>query len=469
MEAGGQVIGYLKNNVMLDKKFLKAVNKYNLFHRKEKVLVGVSGGPDSVALLYLLYQYRKELRIYPHVVHLHHGIRGAAADRDAKYVEQLADKYSFPIAIKRVNVPALAEKGKKNLEEVGREARYDFFAEAGRRMGISKVVTAHTADDQAETYLMRLIRGAGARGLAAMQPVTKLGSMTIVRPLLSAWRFEVEDYCHQHDLKPHIDHTNFLLQYLRNRMRHELLPNLQKINPNVKEVLVQSAELAYEDERYFARIVEQLWERGKALRVEELNKQEFSVLSRLILKGIEVAKGNLREINFGHILAIIEKIEDLEAWELHLPGGLYVLSDGRNLSFTKKQQKVVRQKKFRYEIKVPGVTVVPEVKKRIKTFAVRSGIKFDTSEPSVAYLDRARLGRKLFVRNWREGDTFQPLGMSGSKKLSDFFIDQKVPREERDRVLILTDNKKIVWVAGHRLDERAKVSGNTERILGVKI
>ena len=454
---------------MLEKKFLKSVRKFALFHPKEKVLVGVSGGADSVALLHLLYQYRRELRIFPHVVHLNHGIRGAAADRDAKYVEQLADKYSFPIAIKRVNVPALAEKGRKNLEEAARNARYDFFAEAGKRMGIGKVVTAHTADDQAETYLMRLIRGAGARGLAAMKPETKLGSMTIVRPLLSAWRFEVEDYCRAHDLKPHIDHTNFLMQYLRNRMRHELLPNLEKINPNVKEALVQSAELAYEDERYFARIVEQLWDRGRALRVEELNKQEFSVLSRLILKGIEAAKGNLREINFGHISAIIEKIEDSEPWELHLPGGLFVLSDGRNLSFTKKKQKVVPQKKFRYELKVPGVTAVPEIGKRIKTFAVRSGIKFGPGEPKVAYLDRAQLGRKLFVRNWREGDTFQPLGMSGSKKLSDFFIDQKIPREERGRVPILTDNKKIVWVIGHRLDERAKVTDKTERILGVKI
>ena len=454
---------------MLNKKFLKSVKKFSLFHAKEKVLVAVSGGPDSVALLHLLYQNRKELRIFPHVVHLHHGIRGAAADRDAKYVEQLADHFSYPIAIKRVNVPVLAEKGKKNLEEAAREARYDFFAEVGRRMGIGKVVTAHTADDPAETFLMRLIRGAGARGLAAMQPKIKLGSMTIVRPFLSAWRFEVEDYCREQELKPHIDRTNFLMQYLRNRLRHELLPKLAKINPQVKEALVQSAELAYEDERYFTRVIDQLWAKGNILRIEDLNKQEFSVLSRLLLKGIAAAKGNLREINFGHILAIIGKLDDSEPWELHLPGGLFVLSDSKNLSFTKKKQKPVPQKKFRYELKVPGVTVVPEVGKKIKTFTVKAGIKYDYPDSSVAYLDKAQLGQKLFIRNWREGDTFQPLGMSGSKKLSDFFIDQKVPRAERSRVLILTDNKKIVWVAGHRLDERVKVTDKTRQILGVKI
>ncbi|MFH0887499.1 MAG: tRNA lysidine(34) synthetase TilS [bacterium] len=454
----------------MEKKFFESVKQNDLFAPREKVLVAVSGGPDSVALLHLLSVHGARLNIFPYVVHMHHNLRGKDADKDAKYVEELAKKLGIPITIKKVDIPAISKEQGSNIEEAGRNERYKFFAEVAGRVGAKKVAVAHNANDQVETYLMRLTRGAGTKGLSAMKPLTQLkDGLLIVRPLLQVWRSEIEEYINIQKLKPRIDKTNFLNKYFRNRTRHELIPYLERLNPKVKEKIFQSAELARHDEAYFSALTQKLLKDKNIFKLKTLAKLEFSLLSRALLKAIEEAKGDLREIEYVHITAIIDKLQDNYPWELHLPAGIYAISDGTKLTLTRKKPQEKRIGAFTYRLKIPGVTYIPEVKAKIEAIVIKGNKMPPDSSGFSAYFDLGKCGRGIRLRNFREGDHFVPLGMTGRKKLSDLFIDAKVPRLERKKIPLLGKGGKVLWVAGYRIDDRFKVDNKTKKILGVKL
>ena len=345
----------------------------------EPLLVGVSGGADSVALLDALVQSGYK----PHVAHLNHQWRGAESDADAEFVRELAGKYGLPVTIESRPV--------EHDEDAARQARFKFF----ESIRIPVVGLAHTADDQVETFLMRLIRGAGTTGLAGMLPDRQIGSLRVIRPLLGVRRAEVIEYLKSRQLKWREDASNADRQFLRNRIRHELLPLLERdYNPGIRDVL---------------------------LRTTEVLRAEFEA------DPVAAERRAIRQLSFEQVEAL-RKLATKEGW------------------------KTVEQ----WPLNLTGETAVLDV----RLVVGENGERFDASA----------LGDAPFLRTWREGDRFQPLGMTGEKKLQDFFVDEKVPRRERGRVpLLCAADGRIAWVVGYRIAEPFKVTPKTKRVLQIAV
>ncbi|MDD4179381.1 MAG: tRNA lysidine(34) synthetase TilS [Candidatus Margulisbacteria bacterium] len=452
-------------------KFLQAANEYRMFQPGETVLVAVSGGADSTALLNLLNECRSELGISLHVAHLNHLLRKGDAELDVRFVEGLAQKLGIPITVEAVDVAALAEKEKMGIEEAARVARYDYFERTAEKIGASKVAVGHTADDNIETFLMRLLRGSGLRGLCGIPP--KRGK--IVRPLIKVWRREIEDYVGALKLVPRRDHTNYESRYLRNSVRLKLVPQLKIYNLNIKEIILQTILLLTEDNLYIEnQSAEALDEVGLAQKIGEikLNIDKFKKLDRTIQRyvlrlAIEKVKGNLAQLAYNHVCQILDKLEATEKWELHLPDGIYAIGERNGLTISRDKPKILETKPYKYALQVPGEVKVAETGQTVRaSFAERGDIG---ERADTAFVDYSFLGKEVIVRNKLLGDKFSPLGVKGTKKLQDYFVDEKVPQEERSRIPIVESVGRIIWVAGKRLDDRVKVTDKTKKIVKLEL
>jgi tRNA(Ile)-lysidine synthase len=338
----------------------------------------------------------------PHVCHLNHRWRGAASDADARFVRALAGQLGLPVTVGR-----LLRRDDVPTEDTARRARLAFFERVAKKTGIRTLALAHTADDQAETVLLRLIRGAGPTGLAGMAGERKLGALRIVRPLLGVTRAEVLDYLKAHRLTWREDASNRDLRFLRNRVRHVLLPLLEReFNPGIRRVLCGTAEVM----------------RAEAER-DPIARQR---------REIRQALGNLG----------FRQVEEVR----------------KRLS-------------AKWPVKVHGRTVIGELEVVLECGGLTPPCRFRKGAVKPAHsktesFDADALGPRPFIRTWRPGDRFQPLGMQGEKKLQDFFVDEKVPRAERHRVpLLCATDGRIAWVVGYRLTEPFKVTPATKRVL----
>lgn len=452
---------------MIDKKFLESIKEYGMFEPGDLVLVAVSGGVDSTALLHLLARHKDELGISLHIVHLNHMLRKGDADLDVKFVEGLAQKLNLQVEVEAVDVAEIAKREKMGIEEAARYARYDFFERIASRTGAKKIAVAHTADDNVETFLMRLLRGAGLKGLTGIPP--KRGR--IVRPLIKTWRREIEDYVGALKLVPRRDHTNYESRYMRNSVRLKLVPQLKIYNLNIKEIILQTILLVTEDNLYLEnRAAEMLEETTISfnpseikLSLAKLNKLERTMQRYVFRLAVEKVKGDLAQLAFGHIADILEKLGATEKWELHLPGGIFALGNKDSLTFCREKEPAKTSPDFKYNFSVPGRVELTEIGKVISGAFVGEVEKRENR--NCAFVDYSALGKDIFVRNKLPGDRFSPLGVKGTKKLQDFFVDEKVPADERNSVPILESGGKIIWVAGQRLDDRAKVTDKTKKIV----
>lgn len=463
---------------MIKDKFLEAVKEYKLLNAGESVLVAVSGGADSVALLHLLDFYKEKFGWKLHIAHLNHMIRKKDADLDVKYVQGLARNLNIAVTVESIDVPALAKEKKTGLEAAARQVRYDFFERVADKVGAHKIAVGHTADDNVETFLMRLVRGAGLKGLCGIPP--KRGK--IIRPLIKIWRREIEDYVGVLKLVPRRDYTNYETKYMRNRVRMKMIPQLKLYNLNIKEIILQTILLLTEDSEYLEVKTEEALEQmlisstDSEIRMEiaKLQKFENPIQGHLIRKAIEKVKGNLLELTYIHVCDVLEKIDAKETclpagrrWELHLPGGIFVAGNRGELIISREKREIPSSKPYSYSLSVPGEVEIKEVGKKL--CAGFSERQTEADDPSVAFVDYAVLGKKMTVRNKEDGDRFQPLGMKGTKKLQDLFVDEKIPMELRNSVPVVESGGKIVWVGGLRLDDRAKVSENTKRIVKLEL
>ncbi|MDI6784935.1 MAG: tRNA lysidine(34) synthetase TilS, partial [bacterium] len=477
-------------------KIKKTVKKNNLFQNGDKVVVAVSGGPDSVALLYLLYELRKEYRFKLYIAHLNHQFRGKEADADARFVRTLAKKLKLPCFIKSVNVPALAKKGKKSPEEMAREIRYAFLREIGAKKNATKIALGHTADDQVETMLMWLLRGAGVEGLTGMpikRPENAEGrgtrdegrknlecrchlSVSIIRPLLETTREEILNYLKENKFQFQQDATNLQPIYLRNRIRNQLIPLLEKeYNPNIKETLLRTAAILRDELDYFdsaaKMLLSCLWNRERTdcftLKLSEFRQLDRAILRHIIRQAIQQICGTLSGFGFEHIAAILELAKTgTDGLMLHLPHQLTIRIENDNLCFElgKLKQKTTE---FSYSISVPGITSIDNLGLQIQSEIIKppsrtAKLRLNRNDQSL--LDADLVALPLTIRNWQPGDFFIPLGMKGKKKLHDFFIDEKIPRSDRDKIpLLAASNGDILWVVGLRIDERYKVTDITQR------
>jgi len=450
------------------RKITQFITKHQMIFHGDKVLVGVSGGPDSMAMLYALYQLRSKLGFSIHIAHLDHQFRGEESKADADFVKQHAHLLNLPITLELQDVPRLVERENLSLEAGARKVRYEFYQRVVEKERCDSVALGHNADDQAETVLMHLIRGSGMRGLVGMLPVRGI----YIRPLLNVFRAEIDEFTSDIGIVPRQDSSNIEPIYFRNKIRLELLPFLESnYNPNIKKILLQTAEILRAEMELLDRLcidktsdcVVSISEDEVHLCLDSVKAQPVAIQRGMLRRAVgEIIKiDGIVDIDFDHIEAILEMIDRKSPnLSLKLPHQIEAVKTYHQLVIRKQIPK--DKIEFDYELKVPGETKIPELSARVIT-------KFDDDYPSddryKEVIDYEKIKLPLRLRNRRDGDRFQPLGMKGTKKLKDFLIDLKVPLKQRDRIPLLTSGEQIVWVIGYRLDDRYKITDQTKNKL----
>ncbi len=421
----------------------------------EVVLIGVSGGPDSVALLSALV----ELGWRPYVCHLNHQLRGADSDTDAEFVRELATRYDLPSFIEACTIAP--------DEDSARRARHEFFARISERTGLKKLMLAHTADDQVETFLLRLLRGAGVPGLVGIWPERQLGTLRVIRPLLKVRRQEIMEYLAAKKLSYREDKSNTDTRFTRNRIRHELLPLLEReYNPAIRDVLLNTAEILRDEDFYLLHHVAQRFYmavcQNDAVNVKTLANYPTAIQRRVLRFWLGGDSESGPSFTFDQIEAVRHAaLGDAPSAVIDLPDDLVVYREYKWLQ--KARRKDLERVEGKWPLGLTGETVVRELGVRFVLERVESSPYPQES------LDADALGEGLFVRTWENGDRFQPLGMGETKKLQDFFVDEKVPRLKRGRVpLVCTADGRIAWVVGQRIAEPFKVTDGTRHVLHLR-
>lgn len=446
----------------------------------DRVIVAVSGGPDSVALAHLLHRLAPEWGLSLHLFHMDHALRGAASRADAAYVAELARSLSLPLTTVALKAGEL-EREPGSLEANARRRRYAEIRRLAAAIGAQRVATGHSRNDQAETVLMRMLRGSGSTGLAGIPPVREEGGLVIIRPLLTCTRAEIEEYCRAHKLAPRLDASNLQQDFLRNRIRHELLPLLaERYDEAVVDHLAQMAELLREEDRLLADLAQQArarcgWREERTPSGElavELDGprlvQEPPALARRVVRmavqrvaGAEYAPG-LPAVN--RVLELAGRTDG--SHRLDLPQGVCLTVEYGRCRFAR----IVGESTPRdgqWQLVLGGETRIPELGLRVYTEVVPAAAVAGAEPPDEAWLDRDRLPGRLAIRLRQPGDRLWPVGMEGSKKLQDILVDAKVPRARRDRLPLLVAGDAVVWVPGVRRDRRFRPDAETRTVLRV--
>ncbi len=464
--------GLEEGRVLLE-KVRGVARRHRLFEGGGGVVVAVSGGPDSVALLDVLYRLRDEFNLRLGVAHLNHRIRGKEAEEDARFVRQLAERYGLPFTYGEEDVPRLAREKGMSLEEAAREARYAFLRRALEEQGAKWVALGHNRDDVIETVLLNLVRGTGLEGLAGMSVVRE---GIFVRPLIECSREEVEAYLKERGLASRLDSSNLDTAYLRNRIRHRLLPLLEReFSPKVRERLFRLAEMVREEVEALNEEVRRILfassriEEGRvAIPLGVLEALPQHLRRRLIRQAYLEVRGSLRDLDYAHVRAVLELLASRVGSEVHLPE--VVAKRGYNFLILEQAGEKEAEKPFEYEVPVPGEVDISEAEVRLEATLLPSSALSPPllpPDPQTALFDFDQLSPPLIVRSFRHGDRMRPHGLGGTKKVHDIFVDLKVPRERRLKVPLVCDSggERILWVAGLVRSEHALVTGATKRVL----
>ena len=458
------------------------LTNHRFFTPGDRVLVAVSGGPDSVALLYVLHELREEWGLHLEVAHLQHGIRGEEAKQDARFVAALAGKLGLAFHLQEIDLPELRSRaGKGNLEALARAQRYQFFAQIAQRQGLNLITTAHTQDDQAETMLMWLLRGAGRKGLGGISPAQALHSSSddldrgceIVRPFLETSKAEILEFLRQRQIDYRVDGTNRDTKLLRNWIRLELLPQLrERIDGRVAARLAGQAAMLREEQSVLDQVAQT--ELGKCRRGDGLDRtillRQPVALQRLMLRRwIEEVRGNLRGIDFAHVEALCclagagpaqGRIAIPGGWELRRQYDLLRLVKG-----ARQRQSIC----YFYSMTLCAHLSIPEAGVGILSERLPSPVEIQPTSSMEAIFDADELPEPLAVRNFRNGDRFAPLGMNGRKKVKDLFIDRKVALSERIKLPMLVGADQVLWIPGYGRSRFALVTPASRAIIRIKV
>lgn len=466
----------------LAKKIKRFIEKHRMLFPGNRALVAVSGGPDSVALLHILHDLKKKLEISLEVAHLQHGIRGEEGEEDARFVAGLAERLGLVCHVKAIDLPQIKRtSGKGSLEEMGRLERYRFFAEIADRRELDAVATAHTVDDQAETFIMRLFRGAARTGLAGMTPVRYLDggpergsrNVLLIRPLLDATRREVMEFLDQRKLSFRFDSSNADLFYLRNWIRLKLMPELvERFGAELPARLCAQTEVLRDEEAYLADLTRQ--ELNKVSEGKNLNREAFlnsnkALRRRMIRLMIEQRRGHLRAIDFDHVEAALSLIvARAPQGRIALPGGWELAREYGTITFNKSNIRGVKRQCYSYPFHAGATLNVIEAGMTIVSRLTNGAPEKLPQNLMEAVFDADVLKGNLVVRNFRNGDRFQPLGMSGHKKVKDLFISNKLPLRNRAILPLLVMDEEILWIPGLGRSDFAKTGPATKISLSLK-
>jgi len=456
---------------MLIEKVRNTILRYQMIEKNELVMLALSGGVDSTALLWILLQLKDELNFELALAHLNHQLRGEEADKDERFVQALSDETGLELKIGQYNVRRLACKEGLSLEEAARKARYGFLFKAANELIADKIALAHNRDDQAETFLINLLRGSGCKGLSGINPIQS----KLIRPLIECHREEIEEFLKKRGLRYRIDLSNFNVRYIRNKMRHKLIPYLQKnFNPNIKAILAQEADILREVDDYLKTEIDQ--------KIEELTTRDkykicikttpfvllpLAIKRRLIRGAIERVKGDTKRITWAHINSILQLFEaGREGKKVTLPQGLMVKREMDEVIIEHKA--IEKQIEFSLKASIPGRIEIKEIDKcfilRLESSSA-VGNNYRQGGENRAFLDAEKVGKEFLVRNRRKGDRFFPLGSKGERKLKEFLIDKKIPRQERDTIPLFISRGEIAWVAGFAIGESFKIEPSTRQVV----
>jgi tRNA(Ile)-lysidine synthase len=448
-----------------------------------RVLVAVSGGPDSVVLLHLFKKISLEnLNIKLAIAHLNHLSRGEDSNNDSVFVAELGKNIKLNTFIEEIDVSLLRNNTNTSFQESARLIRYDFLRRVFSQWKGDLIALGHNADDQAETVLINLLRGSGLLGLTGIRAQRDI----FIRPLHGCFRSEIDDYISLHDLKFCSDKTNFESKYLRNKVRLELIPFLELYNPKIKSALSATSAILTDDEDYLVKQVEEKLKEvdfrcGEnnytSLDIKLLNSQHPAIQKRLVRHAIFIAKGNLRSISTRHILEILRLVKcAVGPKEIHLPDDLVAFFIGGKLTFCNNAygkkiiKKTASEITLSARINVPGFTDIGfrGLGFNVSLHSIENFRDFSSSS-NIAYFDYHKTGSNLKMRFFHPGDRFIPLGMKGRKKIKSFFIDEKIAQCERKLIPFLTtENDFIIWIYEKRIAENYRVTDKTSKIIRVE-
>jgi tRNA(Ile)-lysidine synthase len=455
-------------------KVQQTIDRHRMLAMGEMVVLAVSGGVDSMVLLSLLLRLRAQYRTSLHVAHLDHGLRGTESADAAVFVQRQCEAYQVPATITTADGGTLRNRPGGSVEAAARDLRYRFLERVADERGATRIALGHHRDDQAETMLMNLLRGSGVRGLGGIPPVRG----RIIRPLIECSREEIEGFARSEGIPYVEDSSNQVLSYSRNRIRLELLPVLAKrYNPRVAEALASAATiLEAEDalltamtEEHLPALVLSRSSRELVLSVPGTVALPTALRRRIIRRSAQLLRGDRPGLSFQQTVALERLLfSESATGAVHAGGGIRATKAGDRMILSLGENEA-RESVRSFSLAVPGQTAVPEFSLNLQTDILEHWtIDQLAVDPWTALLDGDRAGRELLVRGWEPGDRFIPLGMSGHKKLQDFFVDVKVPRHERWTVPLVVAGRDIAWIVGFRVDERFKVTDSTRRILRIR-
>lgn len=468
-------------------KVRQTIAQHNLLSKGSRVVVAVSGGIDSVVMLHVLHNLRKDYNLEVLVAHLNHGFRGEESRGDAAFVEKLAQKYGLPYVSKEISVPDFIAESGQSPQEAARNVRYSFLEKVRQQFNGTAIAVGQNANDQAETVLINLLRGGAGSGLKGI-PIKR---SYLIRPLLDVKRSEIEEYAEQHHLAYRFDSSNAKSVYLRNRIRIELLPELeQKYNPMIIANLGKTAAILAEEDKLLTTMAKESLlkclaaknELGIVIDLKQFAKENLAIKRRVIRLICQEIKG-LESFNIGfeHVEQVIKLTELNTGAKVEMPGKLIFMKQYHRLYAGQKEQlKLLEETEpigtELMELKVPGRTVIPKANLSLeanildklspvhyeKPILPNSEIRFDW--------DKVK-SEKLFIRGRKAGDWIKPFGMNGSsKKIKDFFIDLKIPRVERDKIpLLVTQEGEVLWIIGFRTSESFRITNDTEKMLVITL
>lgn len=460
---------------MLIEKVEDTIQKYNLLRPGDRVLVAVSGGIDSVTLLFILNSLKDEYHLRLSIAHLNHMMRKKESMVDERFVKDLSKRMHIPITVERINVPKLIKQSHLSPEECARQIRYDFLIGLARLIGFNKVAIAHHKDDQVETVLMRLLRGSGLRGLSGITPKRFERGVWIIRPLIEIEKSEIIKFGKKRNIHYRQDSSNLKDIYLRNKIRNSLIPILEKdYNPRIKHVLANLADNITSDYQYLQEITNEKYNKialkNRDICVVSLKRllREHTAIRRMILRrAIAELKGNLDSISYRHWKELEECLASgVDSFKINLPKNIFIKREKDLLKIYRqnKIREIKREKPAR--LKIPGGGTFGNY--RFQTKLISKKIRIKKTNKDFEYFDFEKIKLPLMIRFWKKADKIRPLGMKGKKKLHDLFIDEKIASTERDKIPLIVSKNKILWVCGIRMSDDVKIIDSTKKILKIE-
>jgi len=465
---------------MFKQQVLDTIKRNELINYGDGIVVGISGGYDSVCLLHILHSISSELNIKLYPVHVNHMLRGEEALRDENFVKSFCSSLGINLQVEKIDVAKKALHDKISLEEAGRNARYEIFNRIAQEKSATKIAVAHSRNDQAETILMRIFRGTGLEGLKGMEYKRD----NIIRPLLDADRSQIESYVNEKGLDAIIDSSNLHTDYLRNRIRLNVIPEINSaVGSNITENLLRLSKIVVTDEdflRYNAELYYQKCILSKKdfyieLDLAEFKKMHMAMRGRVLRMAIFSACGSKNGIEYVHIDKLLWLIENGRTGaRVDIPLGMMAMKSYGSLII--RRQAAQEKQSFEQKLEIPGNTHISSI---AATIAIQI-MNFETNASCfefinnnkyvhTKFIDFRKLEMKkaveLVIRNRRDGDTFKPLNSNGTKKLKEYFIDNKIPRYERDEIPLIAINKEIIWIIGNKTSDNYKVTDNTNCVL----